>query len=314
MSTSTLYTLDSSSFYKTGQYYRTNIFGNTTYAIALGGSQLPNNNGPISQSGYGLTVKSGTYTSGGGEQFVVINRTATANNVTIDVGNSTFFNPDGNDIVCIETGDHSSKDPGNNGGAQSATFVNFNNSKIDVGKGNNLVALGTDTSTSATNTAKFALTGTKQSITFNGFTAAGSKGAGQAPLKMDNSKVISEGGNDTLVTTTTNDLSVTTNSLFNSGDGSDVVFFASSINGKSILGGGNTIQLSAAGGTKGDGVNDSLIINGGFDTAKFTAGSKVTVTGFDYNKDKIYFSGSVYSTIAEIAGLNASKNFIVSGS
>jgi hypothetical protein len=314
MTTSTLYTLDSKSFYTTGQYTRTNFFGTKTFAIALGGPELTDNSGPDKQTGYGLTVKSGIYTSGGGSQFVVINRTATADNVTIDVGNSEFLNPDGNDLVFIETGDHSSKDPGKDGGAQSATFVNFTNSKIDVGRGNNLVALGTDTSTSSTNIARFGITGTKQSITFNGFTAAGSKGDGQAPLKMDNSQVISEGGNDTLVTTTTNNLSVTTNSLFNSGDGSDIVFFASSINGKSILGGGNTIQLSAAGGTKGDGANDSLIINGSFDTAKFTSGSKVAVTGFDFNRDKIYFQGTVYSTSAQIAQLNATNNFLVSGS
>ena len=310
---STLYTLDSASFYKTGQYFRTNIFGSTTYAIALGGPELPNNNGPISQSGYGLTVKSGTYTSGGGSQFVVINRTATANNVTIDVSASTLFNPDGDDLVFIETGDHSSKDPGS-GGEQSTTFVNFNSSKINVGNGNNLVGLGTDTSTSSTNIAKFAITGSSSSITFTGFTAAGSKGQGQAPLSMDKSTVTSGNGNDTLVTTTTNNLSITKNSFFNSGNGSDVVFFASSVNGKSILGGGNTIQLSAAGGSTGDKANDSLIINGSFDSTKFTTGSKVTVTGFDYGQDKIYFQGSVYSTSTQIATLNASNNFLVTGS
>ncbi|MEI7951931.1 MAG: hypothetical protein WCH37_04535 [Synechococcaceae cyanobacterium ELA182] len=311
-SSSTFYPLDSTKYYATGQYKQT-ISGQTVNAIALGGPSITN--GPQAQSGYGATVPAGKYTSGGGSQFVVINRTATANNVVIDVSASTNGNSDGNDQVFIEAGDHSSKDPGNsnNGGAQSTTFVNFNNSKIDVGNGNNVVALGTDTSNNG-DSATFGLTGTTRSITFAGFTAAGSKGKGQAPICMDNSTVVGGSGNDTLVTTTTNNLSVTKNSLFNSGDGADVVFCASSTNGKSTLGLGNTIQLSAAGGSKGDGANDSLIVNGSFDSTKFPTGSKVTVTGFDYNKDRIYFSGKTYTTASEIASLNATNNFNILGS
>jgi hypothetical protein len=307
-SSSTLYTLDSKSFYKTGEYQRSD-WGT---AIALGGPELIFNNGPQTQSGYGATVNAGKYTSGGGSTFAVINRTKTADSVTIDVGGSTLPNPDGDDRIFIETGDHSSADP-MSGGAQSTTFVSFKNSKIDVGNGNNIVGLGTDTANNG-NSATFKLTGSSQSITFSGFTAAGSKGAGQAPLNMDNSTISSGGGNDTLVAVTTNNLSVVKNSRFLSGNGADLLFFASSTNGSSILGTGNTIQLSAAGGTTGDGANDSLIINGGFDTARFTPGSKVTVTGFDYNKDKIYFQGSVYSTAAQVAQLNATNNFNISGS